>query len=411
MDDENYIDDMLEEQYDKSKKLVTSLGFHPQTDSFNYELFDVDRFRLHVMDCVGALISLQKEFKKIREADDIGGAKRRVFWQSLMQVSSFAENEFQHTNEALSTLLLSFPDEQKGVDGRSWLPLHFAVSLEKPNSDDISAIVSSNPESIKTGSDSRLINPCHLFTMSSSANPNLMVLQKLSIHDTYMGQSITSDGNTPLHLAACHSKSVAFIKELVQIHPPALHMSNNAGKTPFCLVFENTASMAPNILREFLQADPELIQVRNEEENEEYHERPIHSCIQNGENPNVLEFLSILLETNHDLANVPTSGGLLPIHLAASHSSVEVMQMLYEYSPSSINVIIPGWGSVAHIAAGSQKLDTLNYIHTINPELILFNNDGFTPLSWAVVSGDSDCDFIKALYALGPTAISKVQFY
>ena len=76
-----------------------------------------------------------------------------------------------------------------------------------------------------------------------------------------------------------------------------------------------------------------------------------------------------------------------------------------------MNVIVPGWGSVAHIAAGSQKLDTLNYIHTINPELILLNNDGFTPLSWVVASGDSDCDFIKALYALGPTAISKVQFY
>jgi hypothetical protein len=117
-----------------------------------------------------------------------------VFWQLLTQVSSFAENDFQLTNEALSTVLQSFPDEQKAIDGRSWLPLHFAVSLEKSNSDDISAISSSNPESIQTGSDSRRINPYHLFSMSSSNNPNLMVLQQLSFHYPLMGQSITYQG-------------------------------------------------------------------------------------------------------------------------------------------------------------------------------------------------------------------------
>jgi len=58
--------------------------------------------------------------------------------------------------------------------------------------------------------------------------------------------------------------------------------------------------------------------------------------------------------------NIPTSEGLLPIHLAAFHSTVEVMHMLYKYSPSSINVILPGWGSVAHMAAYKKKLDIIN---------------------------------------------------
>ena len=120
----------------------------------------------------------------------------------------------------------------------AWLPLHFAVTLQKPNPSDISAIFSSNPESIRTGSDSRLMNPCHLFSMSSS-NPNLMVLQQLKIHDYRMGQSITSYGSTSLHLAARHSNSVALIKELIRIHPPALRMLNAEGETPFCFVFEN----------------------------------------------------------------------------------------------------------------------------------------------------------------------------
>jgi len=87
------------------------------------------------MDYVGALISFQKKRNKLtltllQEPDD-AIAKRRVF--SGNHVASVAENELQ-TNEALSTVLESFPDEQKAVDGRSWLPLHhFAVSLQQPN--------------------------------------------------------------------------------------------------------------------------------------------------------------------------------------------------------------------------------------------------------------------------------------
>jgi len=392
-------------QYNKETvNFVKSLGFHPSTvDSFNYDLFDEDGFRLQVMDCVEAIICIQK--RKGREYNDATTvAKSRVFWQSLMEVASFAENELQ-TNEALSTVLESFPDDTKTVDGRSWLPLHFAVSLEKPNPADVSAVSISNPERIKAGSDSRLINPCHLFSMSSSAYPNLMVLQQLQIHNPRMGQSITCDGNTPLHLAACHSNSVELIKELIQIHPPALRMLNNRGETPFCLVFENPSSFASNILKAFLQADPELIEIRKN------NELPIHCCIRRGGNSNILNFLSILLEANHHLVNIPTSEGLLPIHLAAS-STVEVFKMLYEYSPSSINVISPRGGSVAYIACVCQQMDILKYIHTINPELILSTgNNGYTPLSWAVTFKNSDCDFIKALYALGPTAISKVQFY
>jgi len=74
-----------------------------------------------------------------------------------------------------------------------------------------------------------------------------------------MEHSVTSDGSTSLHLAARHSSSIAVIKELIQIYPPALCMLNADGETPFCLVFQNASSMAPNILRAFLEADSKLI--------------------------------------------------------------------------------------------------------------------------------------------------------
>jgi len=116
------IHDILEEPYEKSVKLVMSLGFHPQIDLFNYELYNLDRFRQHVMDCVGALIRFQEVFNKLQEPDE-AGAKKRLFWQSLTQVSSLVENKLR-ANEVLCTLFQSFPDEQKAFDEMQQLEIH-----------------------------------------------------------------------------------------------------------------------------------------------------------------------------------------------------------------------------------------------------------------------------------------------
>ena len=78
-------------------------------------------------------------------------------------------------------------------------------------------------------------------------------------------------------------------------------MVNFNGVTPFCSVFENKKTMAPNILRAFLEADPELILVWSKQRDDEL---PIHCCIQMYKNPHILEFLSIRLERDHDLVHI-----------------------------------------------------------------------------------------------------------
>mmetsp|Transcript_31987 Transcript_31987/g.46088 ORF Transcript_31987/g.46088 Transcript_31987/m.46088 type:complete len:369 (-) Transcript_31987:2040-3146(-) len=364
-------------------------------------LFDEDSFQLHVMDCVGALLCFQRKFEKIEGYNDnVRCAKQRVFWQSLREMLTCATNEVR-MNEALSTVLESFLDKMKAGDRRSWLPLHFAVSLEQTNPDDIHTIFSSNTENIKVGSDNRLINPCHLFVMSE--NPNLMVMHQLKMYNSLMGHSITSDGNTPLHLAARHSNSVALVKDLIQIYPHAISMTNLFGQTPLKLVSKNTTSMAPNILKTFLQADPRLIEIPNG-----WNVLPIHCCIRCGHNPNIVEFLSILIEANNAMVNAPDNEGLLPIHLAAQYSTVAVMKLLYEYSNNSIFEAVPGYGSVAHLAVCGQQLENLTFIHSIYPESMLMANDfENTPLGSALQSDDLNYDFIKAVYALEPTATTQ----
>jgi len=396
------VDDIL---FVNALNFVESLGFHPCDDSFNADLFDEDSFRLYVLDCIGALVCFQKILKlRQKEKDDYAKrAKRRVFWQSLMQIASCAEKE-NWTNVALNTVLQTFPaDKNKNSDGRSWLPLHFAVSLQLTDPSDISAIFSSNTQSIKACSDDRLINPCHLFAMTE--NPSIEVLQYLRVFNSRMGQSKTSEGDTPLHFAAQYCNSVEVIKELIQLHPPALRMFNKEGETPLALVFQNTNPMAPAILESFLQADPELIQIQPEEESQDL---PIHICFRIRENLNSLKFLKILLQTNRVVMDTPTANGLLPAHIAASGSSVEVMKLLYEYSESSFTIILPDYGSVVHQAVIGHNLDVIKYIHGINPGLLLaVDNHRRTPLHHAVGLCTRH-DFIEEVYALGPTAISKV---
>jgi len=75
-----------------------------------------------------------------------------------------------------------------------------------------------------------------------------------------------------------------------------------------------------------------------------------------GENPNIKEFLTILLEKNHDLANSPTSKRCF-LSILLPH--ILQWKSCNEYSPRSINVISAWFGSVAHEAARIRRLDAL----------------------------------------------------
>jgi len=63
MENDYEIAQILKEQYNKSMKLVTELGFYPHIDTFHDKLFDLDEFRFLVMDCVGAHYRKNPGFK------------------------------------------------------------------------------------------------------------------------------------------------------------------------------------------------------------------------------------------------------------------------------------------------------------------------------------------------------------
>ena len=99
-----------------------------------------------------------------------------------------------------------------------WLPLSFAVSSPSTDLMEILTIFPAQPQAIQA--QQQRCNPCLLAAMMT--NPRLEVLRRLKVYYPRFGSSVDCCGNTPLHLAARFTDNVAVIRELVQLHPPAL---------------------------------------------------------------------------------------------------------------------------------------------------------------------------------------------
>ena len=203
---------------------------------------------MHILDCIGSLSCIRAYQKKRRSIKDDGhelmSSKYRVFWQAIREI---ADREITQEgtagkektasipdNMALNFVLRCFPDESKRSDGRTWLPLHFAMSLPTVSLVDVQTLFAVNPASIKTHTrEDKKLNPCHLAAMMK--NPQIEVIRQLQIYYPRLGSSLAYDSNTPLHLAAMYSHSVALVRELVQLRPAALEMKNDQGNTPLHL--------------------------------------------------------------------------------------------------------------------------------------------------------------------------------
>jgi len=76
-----------------------------------------------------------------------------------------------------------------------------------------------------------------------------------------------------------------------------------------CNTIMEPNAQSPNILKAFIQADPDLIKKQNEEQNDDL---PIHCFIRSDQNPNVLGFLILF-------SNEPRLGKYFYLERAASY--------------------------------------------------------------------------------------------
>ena len=205
---------------------------------------------------------------------EIVKAKLRVFWKTIQEIATQKllerrDNEGNLLTEKSSTMMVlsAFPDKKKRKDGRMWLPMYFAVTVPHVELADIKILFKAEPTTITAfilidlpyGHRKLNVSPCHLAVMTKT--PNMVLIHFLQLFSRTFGSLLTSNNSTPLHLAAEFSNSLALIKELIQLYPEALSMSNHEGDTPLFCVAKNEYTEAPNILKALIQADQQTVLV------------------------------------------------------------------------------------------------------------------------------------------------------
>eukprot|EP01036_Dinobryon_divergens_P024445 gene24446-32895_t len=338
---------------------------------------DEDYLFMHILDCIGALscIRADQQAKNINEpSNSLIISKHRVFWLAVREIAEreavLMEAKFSLSavpnNVPFEFVLNCFPDDSKQYDGRSWLPLHFAVSLPTANIADVETLYSANSAAITACTDPiNKMNPCHLAAMIN--NPRLDVIKQLQIYYPPLGLSLAYHSNTPLHLAVMHSSSAGMVRELARFYPTALEMRNNTSETPLSVVTSSMPKAALEKLKVLIEEAPHTARMLNPDDG---HSLPLHQLLSHDDPPDLVNMIAMLIETFHDSVNIPDGNGWLAIHHATWSSTCEAMKVIAEANMMNLHARAPGFGTVAHLVIRVCCMDKLKYIHTTLPQLL-----------------------------------------
>eukprot|EP01036_Dinobryon_divergens_P061861 gene61861-biopygen30705 len=203
--------------------------------------------------------------------------------------------------------------------------------------------------------------------------PNMHLIELLKMFKPNFGTLLASDGSTPLHLAAEFSNSVALIQQLIQLNPQALELRSTKGDLPLSCVSRNRYPTAPEILKALIDAAPQTIRLPHNEN------LPLHRLLYQYRHDRECDYLDekikaklvlVLLEAFPDSVNIPGGISILPIHLAARISSVDILKIITEANPENLSMVHHLYGTVAHCAVFDASLEKIRYLHSMMPELL-----------------------------------------
>ena len=425
---------------------------------------DEDYMFTHILNCIRALTCLLKGKGR---PDDLTKAKREVFWGSVKEIANDQKDWWRsEIKNPLNIVLSSFPR----MDGRMWLPLHFAVALPYSSISNIETIFTADPGAIKLVSDDFYhMNPCHLAVSTICDKSKLAIIRQFQNYYPQFGlslayesntplhlavmstgtrtdmvhelahfcpaalESVNDDGNTPLHLAVKYLRSVELIRELAQLRSAALEIVNEDGNTPLHMAVGQSESV--EVVRELVRLYPDALNVENADGL-----TPVATVAAKLSEP--LSILEVLLEAAPEAAriacplnsnnlplhmilsrrkpckelvpvmvtlyaaykeavNISNDDGILPVHYAAQNAPFEVMKLIAEDNPSNLSVIVPMYGSVAHLASQDCNMEKLRYIQSIAPQLFFsLDSASRTPLHYIINEDDVNHSFRKLLSPL-----------
>jgi ankyrin repeat protein len=233
------------------KKMECTSGCLPEIGTKRQKeaikMLDAEKMRCHILDCLVALRRLQREERLLKIINGNGQyecAKKRIFASAVSMILD-EEGSIESDQNVLSLLLKPFPDTVKMTDGRSWLPMHFALALgNKVREEDIHEMHSVEPLLIQRYNlvkpqqvryNITKYTPCYFLCMQR--NPNLSLIRYLSMRDlkafticSHEESWYSSDirYTNALQLATKHSENVELLKILIQIDQSMTKMSSSS---------------------------------------------------------------------------------------------------------------------------------------------------------------------------------------
>jgi ankyrin repeat protein len=316
--------------------------------------------------------------------------------------------------EMIQRLQIYYPDFGSSLDSELNTPLHLAARYSE-SAAMVRELAQLHPAALemKNGDED---TPLHLAARYSDSVA--MVRELAQLHPAALEMK-NGSGETPLHLAARYSDCAAMLRELAQLHTAALEMKNKTGDTPLhlavkysssCEVFGELVALSPATLvainrrgetplaatiayyseinsefdqklRVLLKAAPQAARIACPSFDNNL---PLHIILYRSDPPATRE--QVVLAAYREAVNIPNMHGELPIHYAVIHAPLDVMKMIAEENMRNVSVIVPGLGSVAHMAAKRYRLEILRYLHSVMPELLLsVNRWDRTPLHYLIV--------------------------
>ena len=355
------------------------------------EFLDVEKMKAVILDCVAALGIIQQLILRKAEQPQISAtqaALNKVFKSSLsIAATGFIRDgtELPKLRPDILRLLSVFPDENKMTDGRSWLPLHWAVVADDKivTQNDVKLVYISDPMAMqrchhegKCWDKSDMgYTPAHLLCMQETTNRNMSLVRHFSIcnQQAFMMSTSYRDRGDPslygfsaLH-AACGSgqPTEELLKHLLQLDSSQIKKKCSAnGLTPLGYLCKNIIS-SDRLVACLLEVDSSAEVVGN----------GIVGCLRSTDYDCVLERVDMLLKANPEAAKYRSSSGANLLHSTAAYQvkfsfqlRIDVMKRILALHKDAVREVCSSGWLPLHSAARNTTVEVMEFLLGLYPE-------------------------------------------
>ena len=349
----------------------------------------------HVLDCLGALrVRAKADHRMTPAIRDVFKGACTKFLDAVVH----EEDETHQDGSAIHLLMNVFPDESKRRDGRGWLPLHWASSLDDCDEDNMKSIARERPLNASCTHESSTkakltleqqagierkvtpgLLPFHL--ICSLKHPRLTNIKTiLSLFPDAIRTPEETKGWLPLHFAAYNCMNQDAVRFLLEVHLPAVYSQTSRGQLPFLLAMHN---QRVEVLDDILESNPDALDSCDRKGNTALH-YAAHHC-----NPDLAKRVMTL---NLEIATTKNFNDELPIHKAfifiqrdntrSKWRQLELLRILLDENPETVSQVDKDGNLPLHLAVGfNASYEVCEAVYNVYPTAALLpDGDGNLPV-------------------------------